>query len=237
VLNYHTDYKKTGESFFLKKVLSDNVPCTIVDVGANVGDYSLIASKINNSAIIHAIEPMPNSYKLLTNNVMERRQIYPHNFAMSEKKGVFTMYDFDDENSQLASSYKEAITELRKIPNVKEFSVNVTTLDEFCAENKIENIRLLKIDTEGQEYAILMGAKKMLEDKCIEIIHLEFNDINVLSRVFFRDFFHLLHNDFKIYRLLTNGVLPIKEYIPVMHEIFAYQNIIAVKNEIKLFEV
>jgi hypothetical protein len=50
--------------------------------------------------------------------------------------------------------------------------------------------------------------------------------MNVISRVFFMNFYDLL-SDFVLYRLLPHGMVPIGEYHPVDCEIFAYQNIVA----------
>jgi FkbM family methyltransferase len=237
VLNYENN-KKSGERFFLEKLLHHNShnhdDYTIVDVGANVGNYALSAKSINSNVIIYAIEPMPNTYQVLTANVSGTNGISTYNMAIGEQKGKLAMYDYGDENSSHASIYKEVITDIHSSQKVKEFFVDVVSLDEFCAVNQIENINLLKIDTEGHEYSVLLGAKRMLEEKRIEVIQFEFNEMNVVSKVFFRDFIHLL-NDYKLYRLLPSGVLPVNEYIPVQHELFAFQNIVAVKNDMNLF--
>jgi len=237
ILNYR-NLRESGELFFLKKILSNNAPCTIVDIGANVGNYTLTAKKINKNAIFHCIEPMPSNYNLLVKNTKNSMGgvINTYNLAIGENKGNIKIFDYDsNKNTTHASLYKEVLTDIHNSVNVKEFSVSVISLDEFCNEKKIEKINLLKIDTEGHEYAILTGSKEMLEKKMIDIIHFEFNEMNTVSRVFFRDFFLLLKNDFKIYRLLPNGVLPIKKYNPLMHEIFAFQNIVAVRKDVKLF--
>lgn len=93
---------------------------------------------------------------------------------------------------------------------------------------------LLKIDTEGNELAVLHGAQNALKNGKIEMVHFEFNEMNVISRVFFRDFWNLLHPlGFQFYRLLPNSAFEITRYSPVDCEIFAFQNIIASKTPIK----
>ena len=68
----------------------------------------------------------------------------------------------------------------------------------FCIKNNIDKIDLLKLDTEGSEYEVLLGGRKMLLNNKIKTIFFEFNEMNVFSRVFFRDFYKLLKN-YKIY--------------------------------------
>ena len=50
----------------------------------------------------------------------------------------------------------------KKIESFSEINVHTQTLDNFCLEEKINNIDVLKIDTEGNELNVLKGAKKLL---------------------------------------------------------------------------
>lgn len=51
--------------------------------------------------------------------------------------------------------------------------VTITTIDNFCVENKIDKISYLKIDTEGKDLEVLKGAKKFLSEQKIDFIHVE----------------------------------------------------------------
>ena len=55
--------------------------------------------------------------------------------------------------------------------------------------------------------------------------------MNVESRSFLNDFFVELNN-FSFYRMLPKSLLPINRYRPVTHEIFAYQNIVAIRKDV-----
>jgi hypothetical protein len=101
-------------------------------------------------------------------------------------------------------------------------------LSDFVKEHSIDYIDLLKIDTEGNEMKVLLGLKDFLAKGKVGAIHFEFNEMNVISRVFFKDYFDLLSN-YNFYRLLPNGMLPIERYNPIDCEIFAYQNIVGIK--------
>lgn len=86
---------------------------------------------------------------------------------------------------------------------------------------------------EGNELAVLKGGEKSISEGKIKAIHFEFNEMNVSSRVFFRDFWKLL-KDYQIYRLLPREMLEINHYSPLTCEIFAYQNIVAILKEDQL---
>ncbi len=104
--------------------------------------------------------------------------------------------------------------------------VDVIDLDTFVAENDISQIDLLKIDTEGHELEVLKGASNLLRENRVRAIQFEFNEMNVVSGVFFRDFYQLLPN-YKFYRMLRDGLSPLGSYSPLWCELFAFQNIVA----------
>ena len=62
---------------------------------------------------------------------------------------------------------------LPKIKDYIEIDVKTQTLDNFCSENKINYIHLLKLDTEGNEFNILKGAENLLSKNKIKIIYTE----------------------------------------------------------------
>ena len=103
----------------------------------------------------------------------------------------------------------------------------VITLSSFFAANNIYEVKLLKIDVEGHELPVLKGLGSHLSNGSVKAIHFEFNEMNVFSRAFFRDFVQLL-SSYDLYRLLPNDMLPLKNYKPYLLEIFAYQNIVAI---------
>ena len=75
---------------------------------------------------------------------------------------------------------------------------------------------------------MLKGAEKALQEKKIKALHIEFNEMNIISKVSFKDFWDLLFN-YKIFRILPGGgLLPIKNYSPIMCEIYAFQNLVAI---------
>jgi hypothetical protein len=72
----------------------------------------------------------------------------------------------------------------------------------------------------------------MLLNNKIDIIQFEFFKTNVFSKVFFWDFWEMLCNDYKIYRILNNSLYEIKEYSHIDCEIFIVTNYLAVRKDI-----
>jgi len=233
VLNYEND-KVSGEKYLISKILPQIIAKedpVFFDVGANIGNYSVSLFDTFPNATIHAFEPHPKNFFSLKERAPSNK-LKCYNIAVGESQGKLTLYDRADcDGSSHASLYEEVITEIHK-KNSVEFTVPVETLNEFCLERKITEIDFMKVDTEGNEMSVLRGAKKLIESGSIKCIHFEFNEMNIVSRTFFRDFRNILQ-DFDLYRLLPNGVLLLSDS-PVLTELFAYQNIIAIPNNIKI---
>ena len=178
------------------------------------------------NAQVHAFESHPGNFLVLKKNI-EAPNVKVHNLALSENTGRLKLYDRADckNGSSHASLHERVISEIHK-KDVLEFSVSVYSLDDFCKKEEIKEIDFVKIDTEGNELAVLNGADNIFAKCSIKCIHVEFNEMNVVSRCFFKDFRKKL-NDYNIYRLLPKGMILLDDS-PFFTELFAYQNIIAI---------
>ena len=226
ILNYEND-KVSGEKYLITNILPNVVTSdspVFIDVGAYIGDYSITLLDYFPTAIIHAIEPHPRNYSRLTEKLSSSK-VKTHNIAFGESCGNFPLYDTaDSDGSQHASLHGDVISEIHKHEIIR-FDVLVETLDNFAEREKVSYIDFIKIDTEGNEYAVLQGASKLLVQGNIECIQFEFNEMNIVSRVFFNDFRKVLNN-YELYRLLPCGLLPLSDF-PLATELFAFQNIFA----------
>lgn len=226
ILNYRTS-KVSGEKAFLEKYLSKKGGI-VLDVGANSGSYAIEVSSASKGFTVYAFEPHPITFEVLVRNVQPYPNVIPVNIGMSSERGVLKLYDYTDhDGSEHASLFEDVITEIHGASVAISHEIELTTLDDFINKEKITQIDLLKIDTEGNELAVLQGAANSIAERKIKAIHLEFNEMNVSSRVFFRDFWKMLAG-YNFYRLLPNEMIEIKNYSPLYCEIFAFQNIVAV---------
>ncbi|MEQ6331736.1 FkbM family methyltransferase [Pseudomonas chengduensis] len=226
ILNYKSD-RVSGESNFLKWYMSQ-VSGVVLDVGGNEGRYARVVRQNNNDVKIYSFEPHPKTFpKLLANT--SKINVISINKGLSSEEGTLTLYDYaDGDGSTHASLYQNVLTDLHHSNACVAHEVAVTTIDAFVDENNISQISLLKIDVEGNEYEVLRGAKETIASGKIMAIHFEFNEMNVASRIFFYDFWKLLEG-YSFYRLLPAGMLEIENYNALYCEIFAYQNIVAIR--------
>ena len=135
----------------------------IVDIGANLGLFSLIAASHNPDRRIVAFEPGSSTFQALEANVKRNgANIECHNIALAKEDGElrFTMKENARANSSLASD-DEGIT------------VTARRLDTIVEELGIDKIGLLKVDTEGFEAIVFRGAPKVLDEMRPSTIYFE----------------------------------------------------------------
>jgi FkbM family methyltransferase len=216
----------SGEARFLEQVARKPGPLLVLDVGANRGAYANRVRLLRPDAMLYAFEPHPLTFGAL------QIQAEAHGYtaipaACGAAEGRAQLYDYPEGGSTHASLYAEAIRDLRGSA-ASSWEVAVTTIDSFVQRGAIERIDLLKIDTEGHELDVLRGATQSLERGLVDLIQFEFNEMHVLSRVFLRDFQALLPR-YAFLRMLPDGLVRLDMRHPFLHEIFAYQNIVAVR--------
>jgi FkbM family methyltransferase len=220
----------SGETHFLTEILSRYDKPVILDVGANRGNYAKKIMSLRPDANLYAFEPHPATFSLLQQTA-EECNFEAINCGMGAVAGVLNLYDRREatgSGTEHASVYQDVIEGIHRVSST-EVEVRLSTIDTFVRERDLKKITLLKIDTEGHEYQVLQGATETLAGGNVELIQLEFNEMNTVSHVFFRDFYTLLGDRYDIYRLLPGGLLPITKYRPLLCEIFAYQNLLFVR--------
>lgn len=230
ILNY-TSFSVSGEKFLINFLKKNHSLDLVLDVGANDGNYT--AFYMNYSKQVYCFEPHPNTSRKLTDRFKENDKIKVISKGLSDTQVKTVIYDYAKDNgSSHASLYAEVITDIHNSQKV-EVPIELDTLNSVAQELNIKHINLLKIDTEGNEYKCLLGASDLLNSNRVDVIHFEFNEMNVYSGVFLKDFVELLSN-YNLYRLLPSGFLPItyKSHRPLRYEVFAFQNIVAFRKDI-----
>lgn len=139
---------------------------TIIDCGGNIGLYSLNLAKIYPNASIHAFEPLDFNFQIFRKNIKLNNfeNISLNKKGVGEEKGAFEI-KFGNKKSG-ASIYVDEFNS-----DGKE-EIQVLKLDDYCIENNIESIDILKIDVEGGELKVLKGAQNILSNskKCLVIV-------------------------------------------------------------------
>jgi len=223
------NYRESGEKWvmeFVGRSFSDE-KLVVFDVGANVGNYGrALRSILGKRASIHAFEPSAATFAKLQAVLGDDPSVMLNHAGLSNEPGVLTLYS-NAEGSDFASVYPRNLDHHGVQMNQKE-EIQLKTLDDYCAEKIIDRIHFLKLDIEGNELNALKGARNLLDKGAIAMIQFEFGGCNVDARTYFRDYWLLLHNQFRIYRILKDGLAEVKQYNENF-EIFANINYLAIK--------
>jgi len=228
----------TGERFFLHWLQKNNISIrTVFDVGANAGGYTMDVLHSFPKTKVFAFEPNPQTVSLFYKNI-KNKNVLLENTALGQKKKEVLLWDFADDamlkhtqpTATLASVHKEVVTKLHN-QKAKSYKVKMTTVDDYVEMKNIKEIDILKIDTEGNELEVVKGAKKIFKSGNVKILQFEFNEMNAYSRSFLKDFYDLLPG-YTFYRLMPYGLYPMGEYRPSTWELFAFQNIVALRTDV-----
>jgi FkbM family methyltransferase len=216
----------------LLRRLAATADLTVFDVGAHVGEYAMRLRQVSPSARIWSFEPHPGSYKQLSQAAAEGT-FEAVNSGLSDRAGKVQLYDYATSAAGVGSAH--ATLHENVIENVHHgqaagFEVDVTTVDAFMQSHGIKRVTLLKVDAEGHELAILRGARQAIAAGSVDVVQFEFNEMNVMSRVFFKDFYDVLPG-FSFYRMVVDGLAPIGRYAARTHELFILHNVVAIRDE------
>ncbi|MGJ8653384.1 MAG: FkbM family methyltransferase [Opitutaceae bacterium] len=228
ILN-HEGLGLSGEDYFIEKLLPlyvGNQEGDFVDVGAHKGNYTKDLLAAFPQARIVACEPNPKTFLKLQAAVVHDKAVLL-NQGLGATDGLAQIYDREDRDgsSGHGSLYREVIEDLHAAESVSH-EVLISTMDAVLEQYAVEHVHLVKIDTEGHELEVLKGAAKTIASGKVDIFQIEFNEMNVVSKVFFRDLAGLLKS-YRPYRLLPKGVIRIRQPW-IRAEIFGFQNLVFV---------
>ena len=182
--------------FLAIKNYFDEENAILFDIGVNQGQTLKKMKSLFPQAIIYGFEPSKICFKYLTENV-KMEKVFFYNKAVGSSNSILEFNEYSW--SALSSLLKRAYTSAKILANYK---VEVITIDDFCKNNDISYINLLKTDTEGYELEVLKGASEMMNENKIQFVFVEtfFNE-NFIGQASFGDIYnYLLSKNFGLVR-------------------------------------
>lgn len=164
---------------------------TFVDVGANVGSYSLMVANEHRGRVIRviAIEAHPGNYGALLRNVLCNNFediIKPINKVVSDHKGLVPIYERSHDGTRVDSelysmcndNYLGAYNVLH--PGGKSLEVECDTLDNILESYEVD---VMKIDVEGAEVLALEGGSKTMEKLRKIVVEIHGDNLESVKRL------------------------------------------------------
>ena len=152
------------------QVLKDHLKkgMTIIDIGANIGYYTLLMGQITGpDGIVYAFEPEPNNFRLLSKNILKNniQNIHPFQKAVSDKNGSIKLFI----SKEHRGDHKIFETDDKR-PSI---TVDQVSIDDFLKDKR--KIDLIKMDIQGAEHLALEGLKHTIAGNKDIIIITEFS--------------------------------------------------------------
>lgn len=177
--------KNKNKKDLIYKLLSYHKLELCVDVGAGMGAYTKVISKISkDKSKIYAYEPFKGNFPFLREKVSSLKNVEIVEKALSNEEIVTDFFVHSkvtgkEKNWEEYKGYSSVgfLSSVSKIdcnlyPNGETYKVECSTLDKDFYN---KNINFLKVDVQGAEANVLKGASKLLENNLIDIIYLEWS--------------------------------------------------------------
>ena len=199
-------------------------PIIVFDIGAHYGETIKLFSNKMDLEKIYSFEASPQNFQILKKNISKNKldKVEIYNFGVGDKIGKNYINQTVESSSSTINRLNKQSKYLKKklkILNIKnkdrfyhKIPIKVLTLDSFIEQNNIQNIDLLKIDTEGYEFNVLKGFSKNIQK--VKLIYFEHHYDDMIIK------------DYKfsnIHRLLKdNGFVMVKKSKMLFRKSFEY---------------
>lgn len=151
---------------------------TVIDIGANEGQFAEKIKKILPSARIICFEPLKEPFEKLQNKFESKSNFELYNFALGNENSRKTIYR--NEYSPSSSMLPMKDTHKKAFPfTEKEFeeTIELRKLDDFLKSSEVEKPLLVKIDVQGFEIDVIRGGAEIIRNTDIIIIETSFVEL------------------------------------------------------------
>lgn len=177
--------ERNGEAWVLRALAAGELR-TVLDVGANVGEWSLLAARTLTTATIYAFEIVPATAARLRERTASSGRIRAFDYGLAERSGRLTVRYHPD------ASAHATYTEYPHGWEGERVDCRVERGDEFLARTGLPDVDFLKLDVEGAEHLVLRGFERALASRRVRFIQFEYGRVNILTRFLLKDFYELL---------------------------------------------
>lgn len=160
--SYFYKNQENEEIFFIKKIINNGD--NIIDIGANLGFYSILFASLSPNGKVFSFEPSTKNYKKLLENkeLNQKYNLLTYKIGISDKKGYQKLFLTSNENLNEGGNFIGS-NDLKNNLFSDDFEdIKIETLDEIIDKNIY--FKLAKIDTEGHELKVLNGMKYILKN-------------------------------------------------------------------------
>jgi FkbM family methyltransferase len=191
IWRYRSFYEKEPETIkWIDFFATSKMPLNFLDVGANIGMYSLYFLSLVKDRKVMCVEPFQENFELLTrnlklNNYLDRAQVINNPLSSESKRG-----------NAIVSDMRPGGSGYKLIEGDKGYqeSIDVQVLDIDSILYPFDQKCILKIDTDGNDFEILQGGIKSFQSGCIVSVLIEASQ-DVQDQIFdYLETFNLIYD-------------------------------------------
>jgi FkbM family methyltransferase len=175
---------RNGERWLLKTLPGESIR-TVLDVGANVGTWSLMAADLLPQATIYALEVVPDTAAALRARTGQQDRIKCFNLGLASHTGTLSL------RYHATASTHATFTDYPHTWTGERIECPVMRGDDFLTREGINQVDFLKLDVEGAEHLVLQGLEDHLRERRVRFVQFEYGRVNILTRFLLRDFYQL----------------------------------------------
>jgi FkbM family methyltransferase len=220
------DMRRNGELRLMQHYLPQ---CeTVFDVGANVGQWTTLALRINPKANIHCFEPSAETFERLLANCFPSNVVC-NNVGLSSAGGEAKLFLFGECSGNNSLYHRQGLESFGLLPQQREETVHLDTVDHYCLERGIEAVHFAKVDVEGHELEVFKGMTRLLSSGQVRIVQFEYGGCNIDAGVLLKDIFAFFKGfPYRFYKIHPKGLRLVPKYDQRL-ENFQYQNWAVIK--------
>jgi FkbM family methyltransferase len=172
----------------------------VVDVGAHMGRYTLIAAKrVGANGRVVAIEANPENFQMLNSNVQlnQLTNVTSLNFAVYSQETKIKLYLAGEGMGH--TIYNTIMAERANEGKEKFVEISANTLDHLLQLQDISEVNWIKIDVEGAELEVLRGATRIISDSKDISLLIEIHNLSGSNTTLYEPITQFLNNyNFKL---------------------------------------
>ena len=172
-------FKGQSSNFFAShKWLIELNFLTILDIGANKGQFASKFRMLFPNAFIYSFEPIQEIFEILNNRFSKDLKFKSFNLGLGLESGEFDFFqkDFSDSSSLMRS--KDLLKEnFPQTQNEKKIKIQIESLDNISNSINLELPMLIKIDVQGFEKMVILGGKQTIKKASVLIVEVSFYEL------------------------------------------------------------
>ena len=194
---------------------------TVVDIGANVGQFSLEARRLFPEASIYAFEPLRRCFEQLVHVMHHDRNFVGFNYGLGDDN--FETEIFRSHFTPASSLRRHTLSLIKNFPYSTPDQVEriqIRTLDDVAKNLRFQKNILVKIDVQGYEDKVLNGGRKMMSEIKLVIVETSFEPLYSGQPLFQQIYDRLTGAGFRYEGCIDRLLSPLNGRVPQEDSIF-----------------